>query len=146
MCWGGTAPTSKTAIHTSPKCSERRQQQFCLGHFSFPLQLPPHELRASRSQAVAVLGWLTSSVALILVHRQEHGRGEAGEKCPSPSVPEDDRRGPGGLWRRRYPAWLPAPRCTFLFYLPPPSSCWCCSFLPHSHVERLEEMARSRRS
>lgn len=45
--------------------------------------------------------------------------------------------------------WLSAPRCSSLFFLPLlplSSSCWCCSFLPHSRSKRLEETVRNRGS
>lgn len=46
----------------------------------------------------------------------------------------------------RQQGWLSAPRCSSLFFLPLlplSSSCWCCSFLPHSRSKRLEETVRN---
>lgn len=53
---------------------------------------------------------------------------------------------PGGGGQR---GRLAAPRCSALVclpLLPPSSSCWCCSFLPHSSSKRLEETVRNRGS
>lgn len=72
------------------------KSSFDFGHFSFPRQVPPQELRASRNRAVTVLGWLTSSMALFW-HRSRSTAGARQVKNgPSPSLPADDRSGLGG--------------------------------------------------